>query len=103
MRIAEYLLAAALVATASTALADRRIFIVANQPDAYGIDQCLANGERCGASVARAWCRSRDFKAASAWRRLKPDEATGAIPASTATACSDRACAAAYVATTCER
>jgi hypothetical protein len=33
-------------------LADRRVFIVANQPDSYGIDQCLANGDRCGASAA---------------------------------------------------
>lgn len=103
MRLAEYLLAAALVATASTALADRRVFIVANQPDGYGIDQCLANGESCGASAARAWCRSRDFKTASSYRRLDPDEVTGAVPASTGKTCSGRACAAEYVAITCER
>jgi hypothetical protein len=103
VKIAGYLFAAALVAAASTALADRRVFIVANQPDAYGIDQCLAGGESCGASVARAWCRSQDFRTASAWRRLEPDEVTGAIPASTGTACAGRSCAAAYIAITCER
>jgi hypothetical protein len=103
MKLAEYLLAAAFVAAASAAFADRRVFIVANQPDGYGIDQCLANGERCGAPAARAWCRSHEFKTASAFRRLDPDEVTGAIPASTGAKCSGRACAAEYVAITCER
>ena len=102
MKLAECLLIAALVAAASTAWADRRVFIVANQPDGYGIDQCLANGDRCGASAARAYCQSHDFKTASTYRRLDPDEVTGAIPASTEK-CSGRACAAEYVAITCER
>jgi hypothetical protein len=102
MKLAECLLAAALVATASTAFADRRVFIVANQPDGYGIDQCLANGDRCGASAARAYCQSHDFKTASTFRRLDPDEVTGAIPTSTEK-CSGRACASEYVAITCER
>jgi hypothetical protein len=103
MRFAKYLLATSLMATASAAAADRRVFIVANQPDGYGIDQCLANGERCGAPAARAYCRSHDFKTASAYRRLDPDEVTGAIPASTGGKCIGRACAAEYVAITCER
>jgi hypothetical protein len=102
MKLAECLLIAALVTAASTAWADRRVFIVANQPDGYGIDQCLANGDRCGASAARAYCQSNDFKTASTYRRLDPDEVTGAIPASTER-CSGRACAAEYVAITCER
>lgn len=103
MKLAECLLAAALVMTASSALADRRVFIVANQPDGYGIDQCLAKGERCGAPAARAYCQSQEFKTASAYRRLDPDEVTGAIPASTGGKCSGPACAAEYVAITCER
>jgi len=116
MKLAESLLAAALVMTASSALsetalsdlsesalADRRVFIVANQPDGYGIDQCLASGERCGASVARAYCQSRDFKAASAYRRLDPNEITDAMPASAGGPCFGAACAAEYVAITCER
>jgi len=103
MKLASYLLTAALTAAASAALADQRVFIVANQPDGYGIDQCLANGERCGAPAARAYCQSHDFKTASAYRRLGPDEVTGAIPASNAERCSGRACAAEYVAITCER
>lgn len=87
----------------SMALADSRVFIVANQPDGYGIDQCLARSERCGAPAARAYCEKRDFKTASAYRRLDPEEVTGAIPASNGQKCSGRACAADYVAITCER
>ena len=36
------------VMTASAASADSRVFIIANQADGYGIDQCLARGEKCG-------------------------------------------------------
>jgi len=103
MTIAKYLSAAAFLATASMAFADSRVFIVANQPDGYGIDQCLARGERCGAPAARAYCEARDFKTASAYRRVDPDEITGAIPASSGRKCSGRGCEDEYVAITCER
>jgi hypothetical protein len=108
MKLAECLLAATLVAAASTgfastALADRRVFIVANQPDSYGIDQCLANGDRCGASAARAYCQSHDFKSASAYHRVDPEEITGAVPTLAGDKCAGRACAVEYVAITCER
>ena len=103
MKPAQYLLAAAFIAAASTASADSRVFIVANQPVGYGVDQCLADGARCSASAARAYCRSHDFRTASAYRRLDPDEVTSAIPASTGGTCAGAACAAAYVAITCER
>jgi hypothetical protein len=103
MTIAKYLSACAFLTTATIALADSRVFIVANQPDGYGIDQCLAGGERCGAPAARAYCEARDFKVASAYRRVDPDEVTGAIPASTGQKCSGRGCEDEYVAITCER
>jgi hypothetical protein len=103
MKLAKYLLASAFMMSASAAMADTRVFIVANQPDGYGIDQCLARGERCGASAARAYCEAREFKTASAYRRVDPDEVTGAIPASAGNKCSGRACANDYVAITCER
>ena len=103
MRLAKYLLATSLMAATSAAAADKRVFIVANQPDGYGIDQCLADGERCGAPAARAYCQSHDFKTASAYRRVDPDKVTGAIPASTGEKCIGRGCAAEYVAITCER
>ena len=93
----------ALAFAASTALADRRVFIVANQPDGYGIDQCLAKGERCGAAAARAYCEANNFRTASSYRKLDADEVAGAIPAFAGGSCSGSACAAEYVAITCER
>ena len=103
MKLAECLLIAAMVVAASTALADQRVFIVANQPDGYGIDQCLANGDRCGASAARAYCQSHDFKSASAYHRVDPEEITGAVPTAAGEKCTGRACVVEYVAITCER
>jgi hypothetical protein len=102
MRLIPAILACALVAaSASPSFADSKVFIVANQPDGYGIDQCLANSERCGASAARAYCQSHEFAQASAYRRLDPDEITGAVPVSTG-ACRGGACDE-YVAITCQR
>jgi hypothetical protein len=64
----------------TVASAESRVFIVANQADSYGIDQCLARGEKCGAHAARAYCQSRDFALASSFRRVDPDEITGSVP-----------------------
>jgi hypothetical protein len=64
----------------NVASAESRVFIVANQADSYGIDQCLARGETCGAHAARAYCQSRDFALASSFRRVDPDEITGSVP-----------------------
>ena len=101
MRSVSALLACALVAAASTASADSRVFIVANQSDGYGVDQCLARGEKCGAHAARSYCQSRDFADATSYRRVDPDEITGSVPKAggncTYAGCSD------YVAITCQR
>ncbi|MGX1354039.1 hypothetical protein AB7M49_007660 [Bradyrhizobium elkanii] len=86
----------------SAALADSRVFIVANQADGYGIDQCLARGDRCGASAARAYCRSRDFAQATNYRRVDPDEITGAVPHAANEKCSGNSCGE-FVAITCQR
>ena len=93
---------AALLLSASASFADSRIFIIANEPDGYGIDQCLAKGERCGAPMAKAYCRQRDFADASTFRRVDPDEITGAVPASNAGKCSGYGCVD-YVAITCQK
>lgn len=79
--------------------ADSRVFIVANQPDGYGVDECLAKGERCGAPAARAYCQSREFSQATGYRRVDPDEVTDAIPASTGGPRDNGE----YIAITCER
>jgi hypothetical protein len=73
-----------LLAGASAALAEKRIFIIANNADDYGVDRCLASGASCGVAVATAYCRAREFNAALSFRKVDRDEITGAIPASSA-------------------
>ena len=93
------LLLAASVLAASPAFADSRVFIIANQPDAYGIDRCLAGGDKCGASAALNYCQSREFAKATAFRRVDPDEITGSVPRLTAGGSAREE----YVAITCQR
>ena len=91
----------AFIVAASAASAETRVFIIANQADGYGIDQCLAKGEKCGVHAARSYCQSRDFALASAFRRVDPDEITGSMPKAGAK-CPHGGCDE-YVAITCQR
>jgi uncharacterized DUF497 family protein len=84
-------LAFALLA-ATSALAEKRIFIIANNADGYGIDRCLASGARCGRTVATAYCRSQQFARAVSYRKVDRDEITGAVPATGRGACHGVAC-----------
>src|ERR1700704_2972155 len=102
MRFLPGLVACALLLPASAALADSRVFIIANQADGYGVDQCLAKGDKCGAHAARSYCQSRDFAQATAYRRVDPDEITGAVPKAGNGNCSGPGCGE-YVAITCQR
>jgi|SRR5690242_1542220 len=95
------LLASAFVLVATAASAETRVFIVANHADGYGIDQCLARGEKCGAHAARSYCQSHDFAQASTYRRVEPDEITGSVPTDAAN-CTRAGCGE-YVAITCQR
>jgi hypothetical protein len=101
MRIISAFLAASLLSAATAALADSRVFIIANQADGYGIDQCLAKGEKCGAPAALSYCRSRDFAEATSFRRVDPEEITGSVPKEAAN-CNHSGCNE-YVAITCQR
>lgn len=67
--------------------AENHTFIIANNPDGYGIDRCLANGERCGVTVATAYCESQSFVRAKSFRKIERDEITGAVPAGGKNAC----------------
>jgi hypothetical protein len=102
MRPLSVLYACVLLCSATAAFADSRVFIIANQPDGYGVDQCLANGEKCGSYAARAYCQSRDFAQATAYRRVDPTEVTGAVPVSAGENCTRAGCGE-YVAITCQR
>jgi hypothetical protein len=63
-----------------TAQAEKRIFIIANNADGYGVDRCLASGANCGAAVAKAYCQSRAYAQAGSFRKVDRDEITGAVP-----------------------
>ena len=101
MRSVLALISCASILAASSAFAETRVFIIANQADGYGVDQCLAKSEKCGAQVARTYCQSRDFAQASSYRRVDPDEITGSVP-KTGANCSHGHCDE-YVAITCQR
>lgn len=75
------------LALAGPATAENRTFIVANNPDGYGIDRCLATGERCGITVATAYCQAQSFEVAKSFRKIERDEITGAVPATGQSAC----------------
>jgi hypothetical protein len=79
------------LALALPAGAETKIFIVENQPDGYGIDQCLATGANCGKPMASAYCQSRKYDQALSFRKAVPDEIAGGIAAGDAT-CHTRGC-----------
>ncbi len=102
MQIPSALLAGAFLLAASAAQADSRVFIIENQADGYGVDQCLAKGEKCGAHAALSYCQSRDFAQASSYRRVDPEEVTGSVPKGVGPNCGHAGCGE-YVAITCQR
>ena len=102
MRFLTALLTCISLLAATAAFADSRVFIISNQADGYGVDQCLARGEKCGAHAARSYCQSRDFAQASSYRRVDPDEITGSVPTAAGPTCNHSGCNE-YVAITCQR
>jgi hypothetical protein len=92
---------AAIVFGAAAAHADRRVFIIANNSDGYGIDRCLASGAACGAAAANSYCRDHEFGRALSYRKVDRDEITGAVP-STAGTCHGARCQE-FVAIECAR
>ena len=91
--LASTALAAVILAGASTAQAEKRIFIIANNGDSYGVDRCLASGASCGAAAAAAYCRSREFTQAQSYRKVDRDDITGSVPVnSTGGSCRGSAC-----------
>jgi hypothetical protein len=82
---------AAVLLGAVSARAEKRVFIIANNPDGYGIDRCLAAGDNCGKAAANSYCRTREFAQALSYRKVDRDDITGDIPASGA--CRGATCA----------
>ncbi len=77
---------------AQSAQAERRMFIIANDADGYGIDRCLASGDKCGASAANTYCKKHEFAEAMSYRRVDRDDITGAIPSGGSGGCHGAKC-----------
>ena len=90
------------VGLADSAQAERRMFIIANDADGYGVDRCLASGAACGKAAATAYCKTKQFARAASYRKVDRDDITGAIPASGAGSCRGSDCAD-FVAIVCTR
>ena len=86
----------------TSAQAERRMFIIANDADGYGIDRCLATGAKCGAGAANAYCKSHEFSQAASYRKVDRDDITGAIPTGGSGGCTGSKCED-FVAIVCTR
>ena len=93
-------LTAATLLTGAAAGAESRTFFIPNNADGYGVDRCLANGEKCGQAIATNYCQSQSFAQAKSFRKIERDEVTGAVPASS-NICNGASCD--LVAITCSR
>src|SRR5215467_5473496 len=62
---------------AAPAQAEKHTFTVANNPDGYGIDRCLAAGAPCGTAAATAYCRAHNFAEVLSFRPV--DRTTPAV------------------------
>jgi|SRR5579872_2567915 len=93
---------AAALLSAAAVHAEKRVFIIANNSDGYGVDRCLASGGSCGTTIANSYCRSREFAQALSFRKVDRDDITGAIPASGTGACRGGDCDN-FVAIVCSR
>jgi len=95
---------AAVLFSAATAQAEKRVFIIpgGGGSDGYGVDHCLASGAACGAAAANAYCHSHEYAQALAYRKVDRDDITGAIPTSGPGSCHGAHCDE-FVAITCSR
>ena len=80
------------IGVAGSAQAERRMFIIANDGDGYGVDRCLASGDKCGAAAANAYCRTHQFASAALYRKVDRDDITGAIPTGGSGGCRGNTC-----------
>jgi hypothetical protein len=90
------------ILSVASASAERRMFIVANNASGYGVDRCLASGASCGAAIATAYCRSREFSQAVSYRKVDKEDITGAVPTNASGGCYGSSCDE-YVAIECSR
>ena len=77
---------------ATSTHAERRIFIVANDADGYGVDRCLASGEKCGTAAANAYCKTQAFAQAATFHKADRSDLTGAISDADRGSCREGSC-----------
>ena len=75
-----------------SAQAERRMFIIANDADGYGVDRCLASGEKCGAAAANPYCKTQAFAQATTYHKADRGDITGAISDADGGSCRDDTC-----------
>ena len=102
MRTVLFGLVAVLCLGAAAQAGERKMFIIANDADGYGIDRCLATGDRRGAAAANSYCKSHEFAEAASYSKVDRDEITASIPAGGAGGCKGPTCND-YVAIVCSR
>jgi len=90
------------LALSGAAHAEKRLFIIANHADGYGVDTCLATGAACGRMVANSYCHSHDFAQAVSFHKVDRDDITGAIPTDDSSPCKGGNCQH-FVAIECSR
>lgn len=83
---------AAILCLATAQAAERKMFIIANDADNYGIDRCLATGAKCGAAAANAYCKTHQFAEAASYSKVDRDDITGAIPTGGSGGCKGGKC-----------
>jgi len=81
-----------LLCFACIARAEQHMFLVPNDSDGYGVDRCLASGEKCGAAAANAYCRTQAFTAAATYHKIDQDDLTGAVSKETSVKCQTGTC-----------
>jgi hypothetical protein len=79
MRICALAALAASCLLTAPAYSETRRFVIANTPDGYGVDQCLATGASCGKLVANSYCQSQDYGQAASFKTLDRDDITNSI------------------------
>ena len=58
----------------------KKEFVILND-DGYGTSDCLAKASACGKIVADAWCESKGFAKAVAYRPASADDVTHTVSA----------------------
>jgi hypothetical protein len=93
---------ASVILSGAIAQAEKRMFIVANNADGYGVDRCLISDAACGTTVANGYCHSHEYAQALSFRKVDRDDIAGAIPTSGPGSCQGRRCDE-FVAIECSR